>query len=110
MKTYIPLRFSLVATLAAFAFVSLHAAQLSAAPATDFKFQFGADTAAPGYTLVQPTLMWSKETGHGFEPGSTVTTVTQDTGEALHQGAVTDSQPFYFSVAVPEGNYRVTVT
>jgi lysophospholipase L1-like esterase len=86
-----------VALLALFAIASLHAA----APAAAFKFQFGGDKAAPGYTLVPPTLMYSKDTGYGFEPGSTVTAVA---------GAVTAAQPFLFSVAVPEGNYRVTVT
>ena len=87
---------SLVALLALIAFASLHAA-----PATSFKFQFGADKAAPGFTLVPPTQMYSKDTGYGFEPGANVTAVA---------GAITATQPFLFSVAVPEGNYRVTVT
>jgi lysophospholipase L1-like esterase len=96
--------------LALFAAASLYAAQPASSPVTAFKFQFGAEKAAPGYTLVAPTLSYSKETGYGFEPGAAVTTVTQDAGDALHRGAVTGSQPFSFSVAVPEGNYRVTVT
>ena len=78
--------------------------------ATAFKFQFGAEQAAPGYTLVAPSHLYSKESGYGFEAGATVTTVTQETGDVLHRGAVTGAQPFLFSVAVPEGNYRVTVT
>ena len=85
-------------------------ASLQAAPATAFKFQFGADKAAPGYTLVSPISLYSADAGYGFEPGSTVTTVTQPSDNALQNGAVTAAQPFYFSVAVPEGNYRVTVT
>ncbi len=86
----------MLATLAVFAVVSLHAA-----PATDFKFQFGAANAMPGYTLVPPSQIYSKEIGYGFEPGATLTAVAN---------AVTSAQPFLFSVAVPEGNYRVTVT
>ena len=74
---------------------------------TAFKFQFGAERAAPGYTLVSPAAMYSKDEGYGFEPGATL---TQDTGDALRRGAVTSAQPFLFSVAVPEGNYRVTLT
>ncbi len=89
---------------------SLGSAQPASGPVTAFKFQFGAEKAAAGYTLVSPALKYSKETGYGFESGTTPTTVRSDTGDALHRGAVTDAQPFLFSVAVPEGNYRVTVT
>jgi lysophospholipase L1-like esterase len=96
MKTCLSFTHSFFATLALFAAASLHAA-----PATDFKFQFGADKAAPGCTLVSPTQMYSKDTGYGFEPGANVTAVN---------GAITSAQPFLFSVGVPEGNYRVTVT
>jgi lysophospholipase L1-like esterase len=99
-------QFALLACLA----LPLQAAQSSSAPATAFKFQFGAGTAAPGYTLVSPTRQYSKENVYGFEPGATATAVTQESGDALHRGALTASQPFSFSVAVPEGNYRVTVT
>jgi lysophospholipase L1-like esterase len=88
----------------------LGVASLHAQPAPAFKFQFGAAAAAPGYTLVPPTGLYSKAAGFGFEPGATVTSVTAASGDPLHRGAVTGSQPFLFSVAVPEGNYRVTVT
>ncbi|MES1167382.1 MAG: rhamnogalacturonan acetylesterase, partial [Pseudomonadota bacterium] len=90
--------------------LALLAASAPAAPATAFKFQFGAATAAPGYTLVAPTALYSKDSGFGFEPGATVTAVTQTAGDALHRGAVTSTGLFSFSVKVPEGNYRVTVT
>ena len=92
------------------AMATLPAAEPAPAPRTAFKFQFGADQPAPGYTLVAPTLPYSKEGGYGFEPGAPVTVVTQDTGAPLQRGAITAAQPFLFSVAVPEGNYRVTVT
>jgi lysophospholipase L1-like esterase len=98
--------YPLAAALALLAVAPLQAA----APATAFKFQFGAATAAPGYTLVAPTSQYSAAAVFGFEPGSTVTTVTGAAGDPLRAGAVTATQPFYFSVAVPEGNYRVTVT
>ena len=86
------------------------AAGAAQSAATSFKFQFGADKAAPGYTLVAPSATYAKETGYGFEAGSPVTPVAGDSGPALQRGAVTAAQPFLFSVAVPEGNYRVTVT
>ena len=34
--------------------------EAASAPAAAFKFQFGAEKAAPGYTLVAPTLVYSK--------------------------------------------------
>ncbi len=80
-----------------------------AAP-TSFKFQFGADKAAPGYTLISPTTIYSKDTGFGLEPGAQVTAVTQTATDPLQTGAVTGTAPFAFAVKVPEGNYRVTVT
>jgi lysophospholipase L1-like esterase len=96
MKNYFSFKKPLAALLALSAVASLHAA-----PAMDFKFQFGTDQAAPGYTLISPTQLYSKDAGYGFEPGANVTNLSH---------AITASQPFLFSVAVPEGNYRVTVT
>jgi lysophospholipase L1-like esterase len=46
------------------------------------------------------TNSYSKETGFGFDLGTAVTNVTG--------GGVAGSGPFFFSVALPEGNYRVT--
>ena len=92
------------------AVAALPAAQPASAPVTAFKFQFGAETAAPGYTLVPPTILYSKETGYGFEPGASLAVVSQKNSNPLFTGAVTSAKPFSFSVAVPEGNYRVTVT
>lgn len=85
-------------------------AQSATAPATAFKFQFGAAKAAAGYTLVSPTAAYSKDAGFGFESGTNLTAVTGDNSDPLQTAAVTAANPFSFSVAVPEGNYRVTVT
>jgi lysophospholipase L1-like esterase len=79
-------------------------------PPPTFRFQFGAEKAAPGYVLVAPGAAYSAQAGYGFESGSAVTPVSRENGDPLLAGAVTSSQPFAFSVAVPEGNYRVTVT
>jgi lysophospholipase L1-like esterase len=93
-----------------FAAASLCAARQAFAAAPSFKFQFGAAQAAPGCTLVSTSQNYSSTPGYGFEPGATLASVIRDSGDALTRGAVTSSQPFSFSVAVPEGNYRVTVT
>jgi len=67
------------------------------------KFLFGDARAKTGVTQVSASSTYEKARGYGFEPGSTVVCSTQ--------GAICSSRdPFYFSVAVPEGNYRVTVT
>lgn len=56
------------------------------------KFEFG-----PG----AEKKIYSPETGYGFEPGAKITCVDR---------MCTSDQPFYFSVKLPEGNYKVTVT
>ncbi len=90
------------------------AAEAAPAPAakpapTSFKFQFGPGPAAPGYILVPPTSAYSKDKGYGFEAAGTLT-LAGKAGDASQSGAIASDQPFSFSVAVPEGNYRVTVT
>src|SRR5271157_1058288 len=60
---------------------------------TSFKFDFGQAKVAPGYVRVPADTVYSKELGYGFEPGS----------------AIQSDKPALFSVAVPEGNYRVDV-
>ncbi|MGC4072203.1 MAG: rhamnogalacturonan acetylesterase [Nibricoccus sp.] len=54
---------------------------------------------------------FSMETGYGFdlETVGQVTTTTRADSDASHDGFCTSGQPWFFSVAVPEGNYRVTV-
>jgi lysophospholipase L1-like esterase len=90
--------------------MSLFATRFVQAQATSFKFQFGAEKAAPGYTLVSATQQYSKQTGYGFEPGATLKAVSKAASDPVQAGAVSSDSPFQFSVAVPEGNYRVTLT
>jgi lysophospholipase L1-like esterase len=87
------------------------AARAAAQPAgPTFKFDFGPGAAAAGYRSVPPTATYTKEAGHGFDFGTTVTGVDRGGKDALKGDFVTSQQPFYFSVNVPEGNYNVTVT
>src|ERR1041385_1549896 len=65
-----------------------------------FKFTFGSAKAPLAGTLVTPEMIYSTNRGFGFEPGAELKTFSR---------GVTGERPFYFSVAVPEGNYRVTV-
>ncbi len=80
------------------------------APKTSFKFEFGPGPAAPGYTVVKPDTLYSKDAGFGFEPGGNITSVDRGGKDPLQAGFVTSGNLFKFSVAVPEGNYKVTVT
>ena len=57
------------------------------------RFEFGKQ--------VQRQNTYSRETGFGFEPGAEVN-CTRD--------FCSSEKPFYFSVAVPEGNYNVRIT
>jgi lysophospholipase L1-like esterase len=58
------------------------------------KFQFDSSEALPGFTRVWPTNLFNEQAGFGFDLGT----------------GVTNNVPYIFSVAVPEGNYRVSVT
>lgn len=58
------------------------------------KFSFGPGKAPAGYTQVAPDAAYSAARGYGYEP------------DALPDG----THPFYFSLDLPEGNYKVTVT
>lgn len=76
---------------------------------TILKFDFGPGKVKDGYKQILPTTLYTKELGYGFEPGAQV--VCEDRGgDALRGDFCTSSAPFYFSVALPEGNYDVTVT
>ena len=61
-------------------------------PSASFKFDFGSGPTAAGFTKVPPTAIYTSDLGYGFEEGSP------------------GKSPFFFSVKVPEGNYRVTAT
>ncbi len=69
-----------------------------------YKFDFGSGKPESGWTHVAPTNVYSVEAGYGFEPGAKMTV------ENLKVPSLTSSNPFYFSVKVPEGNYQVAVT
>ncbi|MGD0767807.1 MAG: rhamnogalacturonan acetylesterase [Tepidisphaeraceae bacterium] len=78
---------------------------LPAQEKTDFKFSFAPGDPPPGYLHVSPDDIYGSDPGYGFEPDANVAAV--DRGAA---GFVTSGKPFYFSVALPEGNYNVTLT
>ena len=76
----------------------------------NWKFDFGPGKVAPGYTQVIETTNYSRERGFGFEPGASVSCVDRGSKDALGGDLCTSDKPFFFSVALPEGNYEVTIT
>ncbi|MDQ3815905.1 MAG: GDSL-type esterase/lipase family protein [Armatimonadota bacterium] len=76
---------------------------------TGFKFDFGSGKIEPGYVAVLPSTVYSEELGYGFEPGVDIVAVDRGGPDALRGDFCTSDKPFFFSVAVPEGNYNVTV-
>ena len=74
------------------------------------RFDFGSAVAADGYTAVSAATLYSDALGFGFEPGYTPTEVVRRKGDALTRDFVTSPEPFRFSVKLPEGNYKVTLT
>jgi len=74
------------------------------------KFDFGPGRVAAGYTQVLAVTTYTKELGYGFEPGAEISCLDRGGRDSLRSDFCTSNKPFYFSVALPEGNYHVTVT
>src|SRR5215510_10337991 len=75
-----------------------------------WQFDFGPGKVVPNSKQVLADTIYSKETGYGFEPGASVRCFERKSGNALFSDLCTSDQPFYFSVALPEGNYLVSIT
>ena len=78
--------------------------------AQPLRFDFGPDAVEAGYTAVTPQTLYSEALGYGFEPGPALSGVVRKKGTALTRDYITAAEPFRFSVRLPEGNYRVTLT
>lgn len=86
-------------------------APAAAEPATSFKFDFGPGKNRDGYISVPAETPYSTERGYGFDLGTKVVGVERSGGDPMTDGFVTtDQSPFFFSIKVPEGNYKITVT
>jgi lysophospholipase L1-like esterase len=75
----------------------------------NYNFDFGIGPTNIPSTKVAAEAVYSKEFGYGYEPGADVKLIERSGDAAAESGSTTSDKPFYFSVAVPEGNYRVTV-
>jgi len=75
-----------------------------------WKFDFGPGAVASGYKQVTQQNTYSRDAGFGFEPGAQITCTDRGGKDPLRSDFCTSDKPFYFSVALPEGNYNVAVT
>ncbi len=78
--------------------IALLCSVVLAAGADRWRFSFGGGNAADGFIAVTPATGYTAERGYGFDLGSSPNSTDRDVGA------------FYFSVALPEGNYNVTLT
>nr|WP_294899006.1 rhamnogalacturonan acetylesterase [uncultured Pedobacter sp.] len=74
-----------------------------------YAFDFGAGKVEDGYLGVDATKIYSDKQTYGFDFNTMPKFIDSGKGSALERDAATDNKPFYFSVKVPEGNYKVTV-
>jgi len=74
-----------------------------------FKFDFGSSVVQSGYTAVTPESTYTEASGFGFDFKTLPTFAESGRDNALKRDFVTANQPFYFSVKLPEGNYKVRI-
>lgn len=75
---------------------------------TTFKFDFGGSRVENGFIPITSTSKFDKKIGYGFMDISGLKSVDNG-GNALKGDFITSDKPFYFSVAIPEGNYNITL-
>jgi lysophospholipase L1-like esterase len=85
-------------------------AQPSGAVVKNLKFDFGTGNPVAGFQKVTAENMYSNEKGYGFDFGSAPKGVSRGGKGGVNSDFVTSDNAFYFSVALPEGNYNVSVT
>jgi len=78
-----------------------------------YKFDFGPGKIEPGYKQIMPETVYTPEAGYGFHDDSLhafVSAADRGGQSALNSDFCTSNSPFFFSIDLPEGNYRVSVT
>lgn len=75
---------------------------------TTFKFDFGTDRTGRGFIPITSASRFDQKTGYGFMDISELKSFGHG-GNALMGDYITSDKPFYFSVALPEGNYNITL-
>ncbi len=94
---------------AALAFAPGVTCTAGAAQPGPWRFDFGPGAVAAGYTQVVASTVYGQGRDYGFDLGSTPTCIDRGGDDALDRDLCTGERPFFFSLDVPEGNYRVSV-
>jgi len=89
-------------------FLTLFLGSFLFAQQTTFKFDFGTDRTENGFIPITSNSKFDKKIGYGFMDISGLKSVDNG-GNALTGDFITSDKPFYFSVAIPEGNYNITL-
>jgi hypothetical protein len=87
-------------------FLSLFICSIVFGQQTSFKFDFGGERAEKGFIPITSTSKFEKKIGYGFMDISGLKSIDNG-GNALKGDYITSNKPFYFSVAIPEGNYDI---
>lgn len=84
----------------------LFASSFLLAQQTAFKFDFGGNRVEKGFIPITPFSKFDKNIGYGFMDISGLKSIDNG-GNTLTGDCITSDKPFYFSVAIPEGNYDI---
>lgn len=76
---------------------------------SSFKFSFGPANEVPGYIKVNASDKYSVQAGYGFDFGTIPFTIDRGGRKPLTSGFCTGDKPFFFSVALPPGNYNIRI-
>lgn len=79
------------------------------AQTVSWRFDFGSGPSKKGWTAVNADTRFDRASGYGWSHASQPVAVNRG-GDALKGDYITSISPLYFSMALPEGNYRVSVT
>jgi rhamnogalacturonyl hydrolase YesR/lysophospholipase L1-like esterase len=73
-------------------------------------FDFGPGKVKEGYEQITATSMYTPAKGFGIIPSGEMESGNTGAKEPLSSDFLGSKKPFYFSVALPEGHYKVTLT
>jgi len=87
-------------------FLTIFLSSFLLAQQTTFKFDFGGNRIENDFIPISSNSKFDKKIGYGFMDISGLKSVDNG-GNALTGDFISSDKPFYFSVAIPEGNYDI---
>jgi len=75
-----------------------------------WKFDFGSGMVKKGFIAINAKTLYSKNKNFGLISEKSVETKIRNKKDSLTGDFITSNYPFYFTVKVPEGRYRITLT